>query len=209
MTGIILAAGSAGPFSGDFKPALVVDGERLLDRQVRQFRPHVDRLILATHKNRFRVPPEVELLNPAKRRWKCETLASTAEQWGSGDVLVLHGDVYFTDEASHRIVEYEWKACGFFWDTQEVFALRIPKERRLEALDAARSCVKETEEALVERRERMPRNGCGLASLLKMMQAMGIPTVTIEVADETQDFDTPEEYNGWQIGWRKNKLRTP
>lgn len=197
---LILAAGDASRFGGFPKSNLMVDGERLLDRQVRQFRKHTQKLVLVTHRPDVN-HEEVLKVEPVSRRWKCDTLLNSEPEWGTGDLLVIHGDVRFTDECVQTMVSVERDRTSFFWDGHEVFGMFTPRQCRASMLRALCEIVRLTfKNAGID-------NCCGLSILKRELESMHIDIRAVGIKDETQDFDTPEEYEGWKQGWRKNKLR--
>jgi hypothetical protein len=201
MVGVILAAGASSRFSGFPKQLLVVEGETLLDRQVRMFAPHAEALYLVTHREEL-THADVQKFCPVSHRWKCDTLLSAWPLWRDQDSFILHGDVYFTEPARQEILKH-YSCPTFFWDGQEVFALRIPPESGETIEKNLKRVVHDTAA------QSSASNDAGLASLFTACQALGDKVQTVAVADWTQDFDTPEEYDGWRIGWRKNKLWRP
>jgi hypothetical protein len=205
MNGIILAAGKASRFLGlhDYpKQLLIVEGETLLDRQVRMFRPHLDALYVVAHR-KILARPQAKLFPPANCRWKCETLLSSTSLWSEKRTLAIHGDVYFTDQCRDSIIALEPDALTFFWDRHEVFAIVIPEQQYEEVTRALQRIVAVTASA---ERPAAQDNDAGFAALLAHFRDGSMPHQCVDVADRTQDFDMLEEYSAWRMGYTKNKL---
>lgn len=182
------------------KANLFINGQRLIDRTVELFHRLSSQVYIITHRLDVANPHASSWVPPA-RSWKCQTLLSTTPLWPlSKPLIVVHGDVYFTRDCRDKMIEWDGREIAFFWDTQEVFGLVAPGPMQQTLERYVRLVVERTHKKAKD-------NDCGLAGLLTAMQASQTPVTAIPIADETQDFDTPDEYFGWQMGWRKNKLR--
>lgn len=194
MTLFILAAGTSIPF-GDFpKQLLDVGGETLLERQVRQFAPHSNKIYLVTHRTELNHARCVKF-DPPSRRWKCDTLLSTRNLWeGAGRTIVIHGDVYFTDAACATVVQCLYP-LAFFWnggiEGTEAYALSFVSELHFVLGLAVLQVVEES------RKNGSPPHDCGLMKLMALCDALGLRHEKIELKDGTRDFDRPDKHRAW------------
>ena len=203
MTLIILAAGTSIPFGEFPKQLLDVGGETLLERQVRQFEPHCDRIYLMTHRSELNhLNPKVTKINPAWRRWKCDTLFSTQYLWPHSDLtVVIHGDVYFTDAAVEKILSCTGEPIAFFWnggiEGTEAYAICFSAEHSGALNLAVSYVVKEGE------KNKSPAHDCGFMRLMSACEGLTVKHDKVELTDGTRDFDHPHKHEEWRkaMGW--------
>lgn len=125
MIAFILAAGNAERHNGGNKPLLKVGDETLLERMVRQVRPHVKAIWIVTHRNEI-FHPQCNRMYPSSHDCICDTLNSSSLLWCLGSrTVVLLGDVYYTDTAISFILGYD-RAVTAFGDGCNIHALSIP-----------------------------------------------------------------------------------
>lgn len=187
---IVLAAGSAVRYDGFYKEQLTTEsGATLKERLHSQFDD-------AFYFNSKLCP---------KTCCACDTFVQTEPFW-SERVVILLSDVFYTDATAKRI-----KACrrpvAFFSDTQDIFAICFEKAVGADILIPAAKRV------LAEGGHNRGR----LWEMYRKMLCIG-HTVTVPppdnpfleiVSDETQDFDSPEEYRRWRSGVVKNAKYQP
>lgn len=199
MIGIILAAGTT-IIQGKPKAALPCGGgDRLIDRTMRMFRPHVLKMWLVTHESKEALDhPDAMRFEPLSRRWKCDTLLSSANLWSDiDDVLVLHGDVWFDNDADKKMLHWGRSTTRFFWDgKQEFFALYCPMKQHFNLIRCLKMTVQNTA-------PEAHQNDCSLASLSHVCRAMGMNVHICCLMDQTMDIDTEWEYQGFLKGLRK------
>lgn len=122
---LILAAGKAERHNGGNKPLLKVGNETLLERMVRQIKPHVETIWLITHREDL-THQDCKLFNPPSHDFICDTLHSSSLIWCLGSrTIVLLGDVYYTDNSMAFIVKYDSDVAAF-GDGCNIHALSIP-----------------------------------------------------------------------------------
>lgn len=125
MIAFILAAGNAERHNGGNKPLLKVGDETLLERMVRQVRPHVKAIWIVTHRDDV-THPECSQLNPSSHEYVCDTLHSSAMLWCLGSrTIILLGDVWYSEWAISYILHYNREAAAF-GEGCNVHALSIP-----------------------------------------------------------------------------------
>jgi len=205
MRFIVIAAGPGerwGEHTGVPKHLVEIEGERLLDRTCRQFRPHGD-VFVAGHDERYQTPWSIlfkagKYLTP---EWGgADKFLSSASLWNqNGRTVVLYGDVWFSKEAVDTIVDFrekEWQLFGRFGPSEvtgtpwgECFAQSFHTEH--------------IEEHYAKLREMAKMEGkTGGWVHYRMMQGMEPlahrrgPRFT-EIDDWTDDFDFPEDYDRW------------
>ncbi len=109
MTVLILCAGDSKRFSweGRSKHRLIVYGEELLTRMVRQCSERGEKSTIVTHRPeilRGLFDYDYSLFIPQHREYTCDTLRSTHPLWGNERVTVLLGDVIYSDELIDEIL---------------------------------------------------------------------------------------------------------
>lgn len=118
MRTIIIAAGD-GTRWDNFRDApkhlVEIEGERLLDRTVRQFLEHGD-VMVAGRDERYKVDG-AQLFKPRRNSaWmEASKFLDTQALWNpNGRTIVAYGDVWFSDDAIKTIVNYESKEWRLF-----------------------------------------------------------------------------------------------
>ncbi len=165
-----------------------VTGQTLLERAKRQF-PKLRRI------TRSAVP---------ESSCTCETFMATSGLWDEY-VTILLGDVFYTDAFAAEIRVCQ-KPLVFFSDTQDIFAISFTRTiGKLILHPAARDVV---QYGVANNRGRLWEM---YRKVLQLPDDATLPTPDKQfiqmVHDETQDFDTPEEYEAWISGVTKNKLQ--
>lgn len=128
----------------------------------------------------------------------CDTLCQSQMYWGD-TVIVLLGDVYYTEHAARTILELD-TTLAFFTDKQDIFAIKFGGRwkdhiHRL-AMEAIRK--KHNKGRLWE----CYRAILGLPKSAPMPHGDMLCWI---IADETQDFDEPEDVEDFIRGKSKNK----
>jgi len=121
-TVIIICAGSGARWNNHLKVSkhfISIDGEPLIHRtvrQVKQYKDIINVVVVANDDKQFDFPGTVYVpeLNPDNR--DADKFLSSKELWCRyGRTVVLYGDVFFTDHAINRIMNYagkDWTAFG-------------------------------------------------------------------------------------------------
>lgn len=189
---LILCAGEQKRFSAGtaIKQFLRFDGEKLLDRILRQIRLPA---LIVSHRKAFD-GFGVERLNPEQNTTTCHTIRSTKHLW-RGQTVILLGDVRYTKEAIKTIYSFKG-AFQLFTDTGDYFAMSFDEtyhDTLLKDLNGA-----------INNYTQQGHLNCGI---LHLHRHMGLPQdICTIIADETQDFDRPYEYEDFLKGFSKNRL---
>lgn len=121
---LILAAGEAERHNGGNKPLLKVGNETLLERMVRQVKPHVGSIYIVTHREDL-THPDCKIFKPPKHDFIAETLWQTPMIWCLGSrTIVLLGDVYYSDSGIVTILGSE--DLRAFGQSPNIHAMNIP-----------------------------------------------------------------------------------
>ncbi len=189
---IILCAGSQDRFGDDkLKQFLEFDGEKLIERTIRQCAKYGNVNIISTRKE-FNLPG-IHFIKINHSSSTCETILKTKFTWSDFNVILL-GDVYYTDEAIEKIfVSTDLK---LFTDKSDFFAIRFESKDKLwlkEWLYKAIGSVK--------------KQGLPTCPILEFYRTIGCPENLCEfISDKTQDFDRDFEYEDFLNGRYKNNL---
>jgi hypothetical protein len=190
------------------KHLITISGETLLQRTVRLLKYNgVTDIWITTHNPDYAIDG-VKLFYPQNNEEEIDKFYSNREIWDN-ETILLYGDVYFSESGIKQIVEIPGHAYTFFgrsgpnkisgkaWG--EMFAVKFCANVILEA-----ACLH-------------IRNGVKTGNIdrggaweLYRYMVYGIPgdskTVVIlnghfhEIDDETDDFDSPEDYDNWCKG---------
>lgn len=206
MIAIVLANGSQAKWGKETPSHFVrVEGERLIDRTVRQFGVHAD-VIVSGPDLRYKLDDAALYVPKAEpENLDGDILLSTRALWAAHDrTLVVLGDVWFSDSAVDAIVnrlDRDWFYVGrengsrySGTDYGEIFALSFWPEHSAELLDA-----------MYEIRRRQRDEGLWRGGLWEHYRLLcGIELLDhridghfLEVDDDTDDFDFPEAYDRW------------
>jgi hypothetical protein len=200
MTAVVIACGGRSRRWGDYptpKHLLEVDGERLLDRTIRQASTFADVFVAGP----YDVPGRVDL-EPHPLLGELNKFYDSRHVWAERTVI-LFGDVYYTDEAMSAIAdaEDEWvwvsrfgasdlTGCTHGEGFAQVFT-ESAQERHVEMLFRA---------AELKRRGVLNR---AIGWEHYRLMAGGDPKphrdygMRLEIDDWTEDFDYPAEYETW------------
>ena len=189
---IILCAGNSERWTHNTPKQLVtVDGEKLLTRTMRQF-PE-GKIITDNQKIKEAVD---NIFVPDSYIWTLDTLESTIPLWDSNRLIVLLGDVYYSDAAvetiskSEQDIQYYGKGSGkeLFAITVNAKGLKRFKNTLLIVNSLARSDVG---------KEYKPKLKDILAVNSRKVRGDVASKYYTPIDDETDDFDRYEEYINW------------
>jgi len=184
-----------------------LQGEAVIERIVRLFRPHVEEMIVVGPDERYALPgTELHIPTHLPEFYEADKFACSADLWNpEGRTLVLLGDVFFTQEAARRIVEFderEWRVFGRFGPSAltgtpwgELFAQSFWPEH-----------LEEHAAALVRIADLRQRKVIGRAAGWEHWRAMNnVPDHLmgqhiqyermVEIDDFTDDIDFPADYD--------------
>lgn len=220
MKALIFCCGSAGRWTGPVPKQLVeVDGEPLLYRTVRQLGARgVECTIVATDPQ-FTVP-KAKMFSPQDTRWLVESILSTRDLW-AGDMLVVLGDVVFTEAAMDTITS----ARGMHWYGRadrspitggcgEVFAMSFDPDtasRFAEGMQVGLNMALDSGEG-------RDRAGSPMGSVWQPYRhleslPLGVHSINrsgdvwVEVSDFTDDYDSYDHYLNWTKRWARRWIK--
>ena len=216
---LILAAGKGSRWNdheGSPKHLVSIEGERLLDRTIRQFRKYTNNIIIVGVDERYKVEglelfiprPPARFIYPKEykvRQWKeMDKFASSMHLWNEGRTTLVFGDVYFTDEAVETIM-----TCQKTWtifcrtgsssitgkDCKEIFAFSFEKEHQDELTRAIEGLIDVVTTS----------GGWSLFRTLTRGKHEAVDHEVlfdndryVEIDDWTEDFDYPRDLINWK-----------
>lgn len=183
-----------------------VDGERLLDRTVRQFGAYGD-VVVSGPDARYKVPGAALYIPVAEPdHLDADILLSTRALWAAHDrTIVVLGDTWFTDQAVDSVVGLVEPARWFYFgraggsrysgtDYGEIFGLSFWPRDQLELLAAM-------QDVLARQRAGLWRGG--LWEHYRVLRGIDplehrIAGRFLEIDDETDDVDFPATFARWR-----------
>lgn len=178
----ILAAGKAERHNGGNKPLLKVGNETLLERMVRQIKPHVRTIWIVSHRDDLH-HPDCLLTKPSAHDCICDTLHSCSVLWCLGSrTIILLGDVYYTDAAISTILNYS-DGVFAFGEGYNIHALSIPYQQAFWTMGALTEFRK-----LVRNEPHRHKHG-KLYAFCEWFRIRKIP-----LDRDTTDIDSPKEH---------------
>ena len=197
-TAVIVAGGEARRwenYGGVAKHFIEIDGERLIDRTIRQSSALFDRTVAVVPESNYVSGVDLEIIAPEETRalepWK---ILSSKEEWSSGQTTLLYGDVYFTDSAIKKIAAAEAKLA---------FLMRWKKSDRtgkpygeIYAISFTRSMH---EQIIAAMEDFTPDPSIPARAGWHLLHRLWSAATMVEIDDETEDFDNPEDYERWMV----------
>ncbi len=206
---LILAAGSGERWANHLgvpKHLIDIDGERLVQRTARQFAQYAEEVIVVgPDDERYFKEGESSYVPKTNLKTEIDKFLSSMLLWGDQNVVLVFGDVYFTDEAVETIMTYsgDWtffcrpsgsKITGKKW--REIYAFFVPPHNHRVVRDAIKSL------SLVD------VDAGGWALFRKLVTGNHNKTNEADKAifeaghhvvinDLTEDFDFPSDYDSW------------
>lgn len=197
---LVLAAGDGSRwenYRGVQKHKLVIEGEVLIERTVRQFSQYSDDVVVVGKDKSYEVEGARCYIPPYHPKWKdMAKFWSTRDIWSDKRTVLVFGDVYFTDEAVETIMKDEGEFTFFLrskgseltgkpW--REIFGIafngssnEMLKERILEIIESCRA---------------LKTGGWHLHTRLEHEYD---DTFSVEIDDWTDDFDFPVDIDRWE-----------
>jgi hypothetical protein len=202
---ILMCAGRAerwGKHRGVHKHLVTVNGEKLLDRTLRQVRRHTEAPVVIVAFDAAYSRAGHERFEPRHGPMDfCDTdkFLSSRERWGTaGDTVMLYGDVFFTDAAMKTIMSHDGphqffgrREGSYFtgcpW--REIFALRFTATEREWLSDQL---------LLIKTRLLAGKiaKGGGWELYEHLYGSSGNRFTVID--DFTEDFDFPNDFEKWR-----------
>ena len=195
-TAVIVAGGIGsrwGLQGGRSKHFIEIDGEPIISRTIRQSSALFDRTVAVVPQFDYVSGVDREILAPEETRGREPgKILSSKDEWSSNQTTLLYGDVYFTDSAIKKIAASEAELAFLMrWDKSnrtakpygEIYAISFAASMHEQIIAAM--------EDFTPAKRVPPRAGWHLLNRLEGAAAV------IEIDDETEDFDTPEDYERW------------
>ena len=197
---LILAAGEGSRwenYRGVQKHKLLIEGEVLVERIVRQFLNYTNDVVVVGSDESYEVEGASCYIPPYHHKWKdMAKFWSTRDIWSEQRTVLVFGDVYFTDEAVETIMKDEGEFTFFLrskgseltgkpW--REIFAIAF-NGSFTETLKARVLEIIESDRAL----------RTGGWHLYKRLEHEYKNTFSVEIDDWTEDFDFPVDIERWE-----------
>jgi hypothetical protein len=207
---LILCAGDGSRwnnYTGVPKHKVVVEGEILVERTVRQFLKYTDDIVVVANDDSYSIPGTTCYIAKKDENHKImDKFLSSQEQWSDTKTIIVYGDVYFTDEAVELIATNDRQWCFFLrkdasqitgkaWG--EIFGFSFDASFNEEMLQNINSIV-------FKQKFSNPLSPAGwtlLGYLLKVDHGQLIFNKInsyVEIDDWTEDFDRPIDFDTWQ-----------
>ena len=210
MRVLILCAGEGSRwnnYTGVPKHKVMVEGEVLVERTVRQFLKYTDDIVIVANDDSYSIPGTTCYIAKKDESHKSmDKFLSSQEQWSDAKTIIVYGDVYFTDEAVELIATNDRKWCFFLRQagsritgkpSGEIFALSFDASFNEEMLKNLKGIV-------FKQNFSNPLSPAGwilLGYLLKVDNGQDIFKNNysyIAIDDWTEDFDYPIDLDTWK-----------
>jgi hypothetical protein len=217
---VILAAGDGTRWKNyreTPKHLVEIEGQRLLDRTISQYKKYTDDIVVVGSDERYRIdgtqlfvpdrPMKFVYPNYVPREWReMDKFLSSVHLWDTSKrTILVYGDVYFTDEAVHTIMTHEgsWRCFCRTKESQitgkmckEIFSFSLDPEHHnvfQRALDVLASTNTTTGGWSLFR-----YLTSGNANVNKNYEQVFNNDKYVEIDDWTEDFDFPNDLIEWE-----------
>ena len=211
MRVLILCAGEGyrwNNYTGVPKHKVVIEGEILIERTVRQFLEYTDDIVIVSNGD-LDVPGTSSYTAKKNKKPKdMDKFLSSCEQWSDTKTVIIYGDVYYTDEAVKIIATNDRPWCfylregasqitGKAWG--EIFAFSFVGSLNRFILEN----LKNISFKPVRRNISKPAGWTLLRYMLNVQKTKDIfvpehSYAYINIDDWTDDFDYPWDLDTWQ-----------
>jgi hypothetical protein len=212
---LILCAGEGSRwnnYTGVPKYKVVVEGEVLVERTIKQFLKYTDDIVVVTSDESETFPGASTYLANKSRKYKdMDKFLSSHDQWSDTKTIIVYGDVYFTDEAVKTITTNNKTWCFYLRKGASQITGKPWGEIFGFSFDGCFNQImfQTIKSTLFKRIVTNPPKPAGwilLRSLLEVRTTRDIFTpensfAYINIDDWTEDFDFPHDLDNW------NKLR--
>ena len=116
MRVLILCAGEGlrwNNYTGVPKYKLLIEGEVLIERTVRQFLEYTDDIVIVSNGDLYIDGAYSYTAKKEKRYKDMDKFLSSHEQWSDTRTIIVYGDTYFTDEAVKLIATNDRPLCFY------------------------------------------------------------------------------------------------
>jgi len=206
---VILAAGDGTRwenFRGTTKHHTTVEGETLIERQIRQFSQHTSDIVMVA-KNLTENFSSVKVFTPEQDpRWlDMAKFKSSNEFWGDERTVLAFGDVYFTDEAIDSIVNDDQEITFYLRKRKSSITGKPYKEIFALSFNAsAKPKLQRWIEELID--QKIANVSGGWFLYFKMLEELNLDLSDgfereigfVHIDDWTEDFDFPIDLLHWE-----------
>lgn len=203
---LILAAGEGSRWNnyrGTQKHKLVIEGEVLIERTVKQFSKYSDDVVVVGSDKSYEVDGARCYIPPQHHKWKdMAKLYSSRDIWSEERTVMVFGDVYFTDKAVKTIMtnEDEWifflrksfsRVTGKKW--KEIFGIAFN--------GSSNEMMKKEMLSIIEGKGAPRVGGWHLFQKIAVKpsaRGMFSSGGYVNIDDWTEDFDFPQDLDTWE-----------
>jgi molybdopterin-guanine dinucleotide biosynthesis protein A len=207
---LILCAGEGSRwrnYTGVPKHRVVVEGEVLVERTVRQFLKYTDDIVVVANDDSDNIPGTTTYIAKKDESHAImDKFLSSQEQWSDTKTIIVYGDVYFTDEAVELIAKNDRQWCFFLrkdgsvitgkpWG--EIFALSFDASFNEEILQNLKNFSFNKKYEYLDA-------AAGWELLKDLLKVKNIKHIFeninsyINIDDWTEDFDFPHDFDTWK-----------
>ena len=203
---LILAAGEGsrwGNYRGTQKHKLVIEGEVLIERTVKQFLKYCDDVVVVGSDKSYEVDGARCYIPPQNHKWKdMAKFYSSKDIWSDERTVMVFGDVYFTDKAVKTIMTNEDEWIFFLRKGASRFTGKNWKEIFGIAFNGSSNNMIKDEMVKIIEGKGAPRVG-GWHLFKSLVGSTTEPSMFekggyVNIDDWTEDFDFPEDLDTWE-----------
>lgn len=197
---LILAAGEGSRwenYRGVQKHKLVIEGEVLIERTVRQFLKYSSDVVVVGSDKSYEVDGARCYIPPYHPKWKdMAKFWSSRDIWSEERTVLVFGDVYFTDEAVETIMKDEGEFTFFI--RSKASNLTGKPWREIFGIAFKGSSNEMLKARILEIIESSIAFRTGGWHLHKRLVHEFKNTFSVEIDDWTEDFDFPVDIDRWE-----------
>lgn len=211
MRVLILCAGEGSRWDnhgGVAKHKVIIEGEILIERTVRQFLEYTDDIVIVSNGDLDINGTSSYTAKKNKRHKDMDKFLSSYEQWSDTKTIIVYGDVYFTDEAVELIATNDRPLCFYLREGASEITGKPWGEIFGFSFDASLNnfMLESINNILFKRivKDTSPPAGWTLLRYIlnvkktKEIFAHKHSYIYINIDDWTEDFDYPHDLDTWQ-----------
>jgi len=211
MRVLILCAGEGSRwnnYTGVPKHKVLIEGEILIERTVRQFLKYTDDIVVVSNGD-LEIPGTSSYTAKIEKNHKdMSKFLSSHEQWSDTKTIIVYGDVYFTDEAVKTIATNDRPICFYLRESAskitgkpwgEIFGLSFNASLNKFMLETLNNILFKR----IVKDIPPPAGWTLLRYIINVKTTKEIFTpkhsyIYINIDDWTEDFDFPEDLHNWK-----------
>ena len=211
MRVLILCAGEGSRwnnYTGVPKYKLLIEGEVLIERTVRQFLEYTDDIVIVSNGDLYIDGASSYPAKKEKRYKDMDKFLSSHEQWSDTRTIIVYGDTYYTDEAVKTIATNDRPLCFYLREGSseitgkrwgEIFGLSFDGSLNKFMLEVLTNILFKR----VVKDDPPPAGWTLLRYILNVKKNKEIfapknSYAYIVIDDWTEDFDYPHDLDTWQ-----------